>query len=194
MYKSKDTLSSISAETYIGSFRDTDKFIVFCKQCASYGHCWSCPPFSFDTEAYLAGYENVIIIGTKITPNKGLSETDDMEKNKLIAREILFQERCRLDAALLELEKRYPNGKAFFAGVCHSCGKEKCSKTMGEPCRHPERTRPSLESLGFDVGRTAAELLGIELKWSSDGRLPEYLTLVSGFFTDFKPEEIEWKS
>ena len=32
------------------------------------------------------------------------------------------------------------------------------------------------------VGPVATELLHIELQWSNDARLPEYLTLVSGLF------------
>lgn len=192
MYQTTDTIAHIQATTYINAYRDVDKFIGFCKQCGEYGNCWSCPPFSFDTEEYLSGYENVLIIGTKITPDKLLLETNDLEKNKLLARDILFRERVKLDASLLALEERYPSGKAFFAGVCHACKDKKCSRSSGEPCLHPELTRPSLESLGFDIGRTASDLLGIELKWSSDGTLPEYLTLVSGFFTNHHPNTITW--
>lgn len=44
------------------------------------------------------------------------------------------------------------------------------------------RVRPSLEACGFDIGKTTAELFGIDLKWGTDGKLPEYLTLVCGFF------------
>ena len=42
--------------------------------------------------------------------------------------------------------------------------------------------RPSLEACGFDIARTTSELFGIDLKWGSEGRIPEYLTLVCGFF------------
>ena len=50
--------------------------------------------------------------------------------------------------------------------------------------------RPSLEACGFDVARTASELFGIEMKWGSGGRMPEYLTLVCGFFHD--AESVVW--
>lgn len=193
MYNREDTIASIKATAYIKDYRDVDKFIVFCKQCESYGNCWSCPPFSFDTEIYLSGYEYVILIGTKITPDKSLLEVTDIEQNKLTGRDIISRERQKLDARLLELEKSYPASKAFFAGVCHSCGDEKCARINGEPCLHPELTRSSLESLGFDIGRTAAELLGIELKWSSNGMLPEYFMLVSGFFTNHNPQNIYFR-
>jgi len=50
--------------------------------------------------------------------------------------------------------------------------------------------RPSLEACGFDVAHTASELFGIEMKWGSGGRMPEYLTLVCGFFHD--AESVVW--
>jgi len=56
-------------------------------------------------------------------------------------------------------------------------------RATGKPCISPERVRPSLESLGFDVSLISAELLNIEMKWSKNGILPEYFTLVSGFFS-----------
>ena len=59
-----------------------------------------------------------------------------------------------------------------------------------KPCRHPELVRPSLEACGFDIARTTSELFGIELKWGSDGLMPEYLTLVCGFFHN--AENIIW--
>ena len=59
-----------------------------------------------------------------------------------------------------------------------------------KPCRHPELVRPSLEACGFDIARTTSELFGIELKWGTDGSLPEYLTLVCGFFHN--AENIIW--
>lgn len=186
MYQTTDTIAHIQATTYINAYRDVDKFIGFCKQCGEYGNCWSCPPFSFDTEEYLSGYENVLIIGTKITPDAPLLLDEQA------GRDIIALERSKLDNALLALERRYPSGKAFFAGFCNSCGKESCTRNQGKPCRHPQNMRPSLESLGFDIGRTASDLLGIELKWSSDGTLPEYLTLVSGFFTNHHPNTITW--
>ena len=57
-----------------------------------------------------------------------------------------------------------------------------CTRNCGTPCRHPEKVRPSLEAFGFDIAKTLAELFNIELLWGKDGKLPEYLVLVSGFF------------
>ena len=47
---------------------------------------------------------------------------------------------------------------------------------------------------GYDIGKTASELLGIELKWSEPGSsgLPEYFTLVSGFFSSRPANDGSW--
>lgn len=42
------------------------------------------------------------------------------------------------------------------------------------------------EACGFDLGRTTSELFGIEMKWSENRNLPEYLLLVSGFLYDWE--------
>ena len=47
---------------------------------------------------------------------------------------------------------------------------------------HPAKVRPSLEAFGFDMSKTAKELLGLEIKWSDGVHIPEYLTLVCGIF------------
>ena len=39
-----------------------------------------------------------------------------------------------------------------------------------------------VEAFGFDMGKTAQDLLGLEIKWSHDEFLPEYLTLICGIF------------
>ena len=39
-----------------------------------------------------------------------------------------------------------------------------------------------LEAIGFDISKTAQDLLGLEIKWSQNGLIPEYLTLVCGIF------------
>ena len=40
--------------------------------------------------------------------------------------------------------------------------------------------RYSIEALGGDVSKTAADLLDLELKWGKNGELPEYFVLVGG--------------
>ena len=42
--------------------------------------------------------------------------------------------------------------------------------------------RHSLEAYGFDVAKTIKYLFEIELKWSKEGMIPEYIVLVSALF------------
>ncbi|MBQ4231187.1 MAG: DUF2284 domain-containing protein, partial [Salinivirgaceae bacterium] len=67
-------------------------------------------------------------------------------------------------------------------GKCLYCGDKPCARIDGKPCRHPDKVRPSLEAYGFDIVRTASELLGVDIKWSDGKHVPDYLTLVCGVF------------
>lgn len=46
----------------------------------------------------------------------------------------------------------------------------------------PGKSASVTRAFGFDIAKTLAELFNIELLWGKDGKLPEYLVLVSGFF------------
>lgn len=185
MYKISNHTACLPFEDYIAGYRDKNKFIEFCKQCRQYGNCWVCPPYDFDMEQYLSGFEIVYVIGTKITPGEeARSKFNTPEKAQEAGREMLAEVRKIIDPKLLELEKQYPDSKAFFAGTCFQCTEGECTRKKGKPCIHPGRVRPSLEAFGFDIGKTASDLLHIDLKWSKDGSLPEYFTLVSGFLTN----------
>lgn len=184
MYTTKHFAAKIELPDYIRQYRDTATFITYCKACNRYNSCWSCPPFEFDTLEYMSPYKTAYIIGTQITPGK-----DTIENNRGVDKcipatyRIIEEVRRILDNKLLLLEQQYPQSKAFFAGTCHLCPAGQCTRIKGRPCLHPGKIRPSLESFGFDIGKTTSELLNIEMKWSTGGLLPEYFTLVSGFFT-----------
>lgn len=223
---------------YMRGFRDAGRFKEYCKVCGQYGTCWACPPFDFDTDGYLARYENILLVAVKIdVPCRSekmseLVKSDDSEilpANDGIAdiaiersMKLLEQTRVVMDRELLEKEAQL-HGRAFFAGTCLLCGcgaaaaggvatggavdasggmfagrgagqgakrgakqgaKQGaesgggCTRREGLPCRYPDKVRPSLESMGFDIGKTAKELFGLELKWASYGMLPEYYVLV----------------
>lgn len=189
MYTFHNIIAQISKEDYIANFQDVDKFIGFCKQCRKYNTSWACPPYSFNLSSYMSAYNTVYIIGTKIVPDNEIRlQCIDEEMSKKAGFKIIVETRSLLDKHLLALESKYPGSKAFYAGFCTLCTQE-CTRIFGEPCRYPTKIRHSLESFGFDIGKTASQLLHIDLKWSNDGRLPEYFTLVSGFFTNYTIEK-----
>ena len=175
----------IKVKELIDRYRDVEKFIAYCKECNRYNTCWACPPFDFNMDDYLTSYQTACIIGTKITLDKEVIGSykgwDDCKKKSY---EIIGKVRGNSDNTLLKLEKQHPNSKAFFAGTCHICPLGECARIVGEPCISPERIHPSLEAFGFDVSKISAELLNIEMRWSRNGILPEYFTLVNALFTD----------
>jgi predicted metal-binding protein len=190
MYAANSIITGTGLEEYVRHYRDADRFIVYCKRCNRYNACWSCPPFDFDVDVELSRYKYAWIIGTKIDIDGDVIETHrGWDLCTLVTYRIIEEVRRTLDEKLLKLEKKYAGSRAFFAGTCHICPAEKCTRIAGKPCIASDKIRPSLESFGFDVSQTALKLLNVEMKWSRDGVLPPYFVLVSGFFTnvDIRP-------
>jgi predicted metal-binding protein len=174
----------VGVKELIHQYRDMEKFIAYCKECSRYKACWACPPFDFDADEYLMSCQIAYIIGTKIILDKEVIDNyQGWDRCTKISYEIIEKVRKILDNTFLNLEKQHPESKAFFAGTCHICPIGECTKIIGKPCISPEKIRPSLEAFGFDVSKISSELLNTEMKWSLNGILPEYFTLVSGFFS-----------
>ena len=81
---------------------------------------------------------------------------------------------------LMEREKEFPESVSLSAGSCDLCKEEGCTRKDGKPCRYPDKLRYSIESLGGDVGRTVSKLMGYELEWVEEGKVPSYYVLVGG--------------
>lgn len=180
-YKVEDFTVNLPADEYIANFRNPDCFMKCCKECGNYGKVWACPPFSHDILAELRQYTDVILFATKIMPC-----CNDVPISEV--QQFIRPERIRLEKQLLSMEQKYcGTARAFaYAGSCLYCPEGTCSRLDNMPCRHPELVRPSLESYGFDLGKTATELFGFPLVWGHDGKLPEYLTLICGLFHNKK--------
>ena len=177
------TFIEIDVIDYINNYRNKDRFIIYCKKCENYNTNWYCPPFNFNIEDYISGYEKARIIGSKIKLDKELIK--QCQSNKMYTQtlsRIIKSVRLDLDKDLLDAENKYFKAKAFFAGKCYKCHPSKCKRIKGDPCIAPDQLRPSLESMGFDICKTTTELLNIEIKWGKSYVLPEYLTLISGLF------------
>jgi len=100
---------------------------------------------------------------------------DSFNINKLIDGNI-----AGLLEQLVSLEKIYPGSNGLIPGSCIACGYGNCARRKGKPCRHPEKMHHSLESLGADLGKTAKELFGIEMKWIVGDELPDYFIEIGG--------------
>ena len=174
-YDAEEVVAVVDRERYVSEFRDVATFEACCQQCPNYGNRWGCPPFDHDTLQDLMHYEKVMIMGVKLTPHDTKMPMEQVY-------DLMRPELERLNRRLLELE-REKNGFALgFVGKCERCGNVPCARKQGQPCRHPDVVRPSLEAYGFNVSETASKLLGIDMVWSKGTSVPRYLTLVCGLF------------
>ncbi|MFR9592164.1 MAG: DUF2284 domain-containing protein [Rikenellaceae bacterium] len=180
--------AEIATSEYIAQFRDVNKFIEFCKVCNNYNRMWSCPPLDApicckakDIEAFSV----VTIIGIKINIDAEIRcKPSNIEERDILIRDILFEVRKEFDKKLLLLEQQIEPSLLYYAGSCRVCAPESCSRIDNKPCRFPDKMRSTLEAVGFDMGRTTSELLGIELKWCDNLILPPYFTLIYGFVSN----------
>lgn len=184
MYNIKNSIAKIQLKDYIQKYRDADRVWGYCKACNRYNACWACPPFSYDTTAIFDKYKYAYIIASQIIfdDSTRLIKRNN-EEMKYFVGSILDKFRNDMDWRLLSLEKEF-DSLALFAGTCLLCPHGECTKLKGAPCIHPDKIRPSLEAIGFDIMQTNQDLLGIELKWSVDDYLPEYYTMTSAIFSN----------
>ena len=168
------TVERAEAVTTVGEYLrccvDVPRFLECCRQCPNYGIRWSCPPFDFDVSGLWRGYQTLHLYARYLVPGAnrdGQALIDALQREK----ELFLTE-------LLSFERARPGSMALSCGSCHLCAE--CTRSAGLPCRHPEQVRPSIESLGGDVGETAVRYFGRPLLWVQDGIAPDYLTLVGG--------------
>ena len=167
-----DHIRHITVKELMKRYRNAERFIDCCRQCSSYGHQWSCPPFSFDPGEILSSLNHAENIATTIT----LPRTDTPISE---ADQILLPERLRLEKMLIEKEQTL-GGRSFATiGRCHHCPGQTCTRPEGLPCRHPQLVRPSLEAFGFDITAILADLFNLTLTWGTQGHCPSPLTLVT---------------
>lgn len=174
-YTVTDYDATIAVDAYVSRFRDACRFESCCRACGNYGRSWGCPPFDYDVLQRLSHYKSLLIVATKIVPDNRNMTFEAFNAS-------IRPERVRLESRLLDMEQLHNGLAATYVGDCLHCPQGECTRLEGKPCRYPDRVRPSLEAYGFDMGKTVAELFGIELCWSSDGLLPPYIVLVSGLF------------
>lgn len=186
----QNVAAHIPADKYIAEYRDSERFMGYCRQCRRYGKTYACPPFDFDVDDYISGYRDVYIIGTKIVFDDLTRESSATVK---LRDEITNNAMFHVLDEMAVLHKRvlavFPDTLSFLVGKCRLCLPQPCARLEGKPCLHPDEVRHSIESVGFDVGKTTSDLLGIELKWSNNHRLPDYVTLVTAFFTNAEQSE-----
>lgn len=180
MYTTEHYTASISVDEYLEKYVDIPTFLECCKACPNYDKTWSCPSYDFDVESYWKKYKTLDLTAVKIIFDKETVEKaytkDEIQK---IMDDSLFTEKERLSQELFEAELNTPGSISLSAGSCSIC-KGNCTRESGEPCRFPDKMRYSIESIGGNVGMTIDKLMGLELEWMEEGKLPGYFVLVCG--------------
>ena len=173
---------TIAADEFIRRYRDVERIGAYCLQCPGYGKSWGCPPFDFDLHTVSDGFKTVRLMGTTIEFDEATrASCKGAEQSAAMGREAMNEVWKTLLPRLYEMERETP-GSRCFTFRCVLCP-EGCTRPEGKPCRHPERLRHSLESVGFDIVAMTRELLGIDLEWSTDGTLPKHLSLVTALMS-----------
>lgn len=177
MYTTKEYRAEISVKQYLESYVDVEGFLEDCKVCPNYGKIWSCPPYEFDPREYWAQYRTLRLFAVKIIFNESYAvKTFSQEKG--ITQNILQEVKANLAQKLFEEEGKSPGSVSLSAGSCTECAG--CLRLEGKPCCFPEKMRYSIESMGGNVGLTISKLMGIELEWMEEGKMPRCFVLISG--------------
>lgn len=162
----------IPVEEYLEDYVAVEEFLECCKACPNYEKLWACPSYDFDVMEYWKNYRMLRVVACKIQFQP--------ETTSERAMEIMEEVKGDMSRELYEEEKKYPGSISLSAGSCNICGPAQCTRPKGEPCRHPQLLRYSLESLGGNVGHTVRKLMGIRLEWMEEGKVPSYFVLAAG--------------
>ncbi|MBQ7640516.1 MAG: hypothetical protein IJS91_05965 [Bacteroidales bacterium] len=177
-----ETLTAeISMEDYLRDYVDVPRFYELCTQCGNFGTRWSCPPYDFSSTDFLREFSTFRVVARRISPIGDWQFDEPAEGEGPYEKiwQMLGRVKADLEADLFELENEFPGSRLVSGGSCYKCA-EGCTRTSGEPCRHPEIMRYAVEALGGDVEKIAKDLLHSPIIWNETGVLPPYYMLVGG--------------
>lgn len=137
-------------------------------RCPNYGVNLMCPPNVPTPEEFaqiLKSYGHAIVVQCPISLDDDFMERikdrtleEVHESGEYV--EVMVEKKKGFSEVMADLEKEalnmgYRFAAALEGGPCRLC--EECvGQSSGKPCRHPFRSRPSMESMGIDVFQTAA--------------------------------------
>ena len=69
MYTTESCTTSIAVSDYKKRYIDIPTFTEYCKACPNYDRLWSCPPYTFDVEAFWNQFQTLDLFAVKIIYN-----------------------------------------------------------------------------------------------------------------------------
>lgn len=162
------------------------KFLDMCKKgCKNFENKYSCPPFSPDFEFLVKGCKKLFVVMLSFDLKQLVnSKYKDYHKLK-IGNAVI---KPRIERLMRNLEIKF-NTKFLGSGACRLC--KPCVAAFNKPCKHPEKLRFSLESVGVDCNDLFCKLFGKELLWYSDKKAPLYTSVVAALLINNKMEDCE---
>lgn len=192
MYKVERLEAEISVDKYIDEYVNVEEFLEYCKECPNYEKKWSCPPYDFDVLEYWKQFKTLLVVGYRIVfDDEVCNKTYTKEEINEITEKVLTAEKENMTEELYDMEADFEGSISLSAGSCSLCGgtlmtESHCSRVecpngkASECCRHYDKLRYSIESLGGNVGKTCSKLMRDEIEWIEEGKLPKHYMLVGG--------------
>lgn len=168
MYDIQKYQRDISVKEYIREYVNVAEFIEYCKECPNYNAVWSCPPYDFEPEDFWNQFSELHIIARKIIFEEGTGPKE--------GKRIMEEVKAGMSEELYDMEKFFPGSVSLSAGAQH-VQRRRLQQTSGRALQAPGDMRYSIESIGGNVGLTVSKLMGIELEWVQEGKLPSYFVL-----------------
>ena len=123
----------------------TDRIRWICEhECPMYNKTWACPPAVGSTQRcreHCLGYKNCLMIST-IAEVMDISDIEETLATRPAHEEVTNQVRQLFREQGVE-------PYVLSTEACSIC--EKCAWLEGQPCRHPDRMHPWVESHGINV-------------------------------------------
>ena len=127
------------------SLEFTQRVRHICSQeCPMYNKTWACPPAVGEVEACKArclAYENCLLIGT-IVETEDIADIDATLATRP-------EHEALTDAVAQKMRELGAELYVLSTEACAVC--ERCAWLDGQPCRHPERMHPCVESHGINM-------------------------------------------
>jgi predicted metal-binding protein len=149
-------------------------FKQMCKNgCPNYNQKFGCPPLSPSFKDVVK--EKELFLLAMVLKLNQFNKHNYQEYLKIrIANSVL---KSRIEKVMRKLEK-VTRTKFLSTGACRLC--KPCQKKISNPCKHPDKRRYSLESLGVDCNHLTKNAFGLPLKWYKKKKAPEYTTVICG--------------
>lgn len=145
-------------------------FESLCKKgCINYNNKYSCPPFSPNFKNLIQDKEGLFVVIFLVN----LKEIPSTEYNKVRIANVVMK--SRIEKFMRSIEK---DSNFLSTGACRLC--KPCQGKKKLPCKHPEKRRYSLESVGINCNKLTKDLFGIKLFWYKNKASPEYTSIVCG--------------